>query len=538
MTDKDFTMERFLFNLNTLGELGEEICSPKDFNNVIKSALYMVMGSFLTSKGIIFKYDSRKKIFFPAVSKGIDDAGEITLRFTDEAMRAFVQHNRPLDIKGSSPMLSHLVPARAGLAKFGARIMVFLIVGDELVGALSINDKFSGEGYTDYDFQLLSVMSQYLSFSLHNHSLLIKLTHKYNENEALYEKNMKLDPRGGYSPLSALVSRAFNLSFALPLTIVSAPLFLIISVMIKLLDGGAVMYKGIRLGMNKRPFTIYKFRTLIPDAELEIGAELLSRKHQVVTKSGKFLRDTRLDELPQLFNIIKGDMDFLGPRPERQAIYEKYCKDIQGYDKRFLVRPGIVGYSQLFTPHGTPKKIRALIDNYFLLKKRRLSWEMYLVLKTVITLNVVIASKTAAYIWNGFIKRKILKQYHREKRESERIRVSEGKAFVGRQAKDEDYVFSTCAELKDINEEAFLLYTDDKITQAFDVFWLEIDHARAQCKRRVKRKTAWCHGDVYRELQLNDNFYRYSYIIKYIPHSPLNAYIIDKYFLRKSIMRH
>ncbi len=163
---------------------------------------------------------------------------------------------------------------------------------------------------------------------------------------------------------------------------------------------------------------------------------------------------------------------------------------------------------------------------------------MYLVLKTVITLNVVIASKTAAYIWNGFIKRKILKQYNREKRKLERIRVSEGKAFVGRQAKDEDYVFSTCAELKDINEEAFLLYTDDKITQAFDVFWLEIDHARAQCKRRVKRKTAWCHGDVYRELQRNDNSYRYSYIIKYIPHSPLNAYIIDKYFLRKSIMRH
>ena len=62
--------------------------------------------------------------------------GEITLRFTDEAIRAFVQHNRPLDIKGSSPMLSYLVPARAGLAKFGARIMVFLIVGDELIGAL------------------------------------------------------------------------------------------------------------------------------------------------------------------------------------------------------------------------------------------------------------------------------------------------------------------------------------------------------------------------------------------------------------------
>lgn len=187
MMDKDLTVERVLFNLNTLGELGEEICSPKDFNRVIKSALYMVMGSFFASKGVIFKYDSEKKIFFPVVSKGIDNVDKITLRLTEEAIRAFVQHNRPLDIKGSSPMLSYLVPARVALSKFGARIIVFLVVGDELIGALSINDKFSGEGYTDYDFQLLSVMSQHLSFSLHNHSLLIKLMHKYNENKELYE---------------------------------------------------------------------------------------------------------------------------------------------------------------------------------------------------------------------------------------------------------------------------------------------------------------------------------------------------------------
>jgi len=187
MTDKDPTVERFLFNLNTLGELGEEICSPKDFNKIIKSALYMVMGSFFASKGVIFKYDVEKKAFFPVVSKGIDNVGDISFRLTDEAIKAFVQDNRPLDVKGNSPMLSHLAPARAALSKFGARIMVFLIIGNELIGVLSINDKFSGEGYTDYDFQLLSVMSQHLSFSLHNHSLLIKLMHKYDENKELYE---------------------------------------------------------------------------------------------------------------------------------------------------------------------------------------------------------------------------------------------------------------------------------------------------------------------------------------------------------------
>lgn len=244
-----------------------------------------------------------------------------------------------------------------------------------------------------------------------------------------------------------------------------------------------------------------------------------------------------MDELPQLLNIVKGDMDFLGPRPERPAIYQKYCKHIPGYDKRFLIKPGLLGYAQLFTPHSSPKKIRMLIDNYFLLKKRRLGWEIYMVLTTVITINVVIFSKAAAYLWNGFVKRNIMKQYRREKRELERVMVSEGKVLIGRKAKDNDYVFSTCAELLDINEEAFSLNSIHKIAHDDDAFRLEIEHLGGQGNGRQKRKTALCYGTVYRELPLNDSHYRYSYIVKYIPHSPFNAYIIDQYFLRKSVMR-
>ena len=351
---------------------------------------------------------------------------------------------------------------------------------------------------------------------------------------------MKFDFRGGYSPLPAIISRVFNSSLALVLMIIGIPAFLIIAVMIKVQDGGSLFYKGIRLGKNKKPFAMYKFRTLVPNAESLIGAELLSHKHRIVTKSGTFLRDSRLDELPQLFNILKGDMDFLGPRPEREVIYEKYCKNIEGYDKRFLVRPGLVVYSQLFTPHGTPKKIRALIDNHFLLKKRKLSWEIYIVLKTVITINIVIASKAIQYIWNGFIMRRVLRRYQQEKRELKRISISEGKVSVGKKAGDENYVFSSNAELLDINEEAFLIYTNDKIAKEDVVFKLEIDHIGAKAYARVKRKAALCHGEIYRELQINDNDneYKYSYIIKYIPFSPFNAYILDQYFLRKSIMLH
>lgn len=183
----DINLEKFLFNLNTLAELGEEMASPKGFDNSVKSALYMVMGSFFASKGIIFGYDRDKKIFSPLASKGVGNANEVTLQLPEEVIKEFVKYNRPFDVKSDDPIVSVLGPARAELEKFHARIIVFLIVSDELLGLISINDKFSGEEYTAYDFQLLSVMAQHISFSFHSHSLLKRLMHKYSENKNLCE---------------------------------------------------------------------------------------------------------------------------------------------------------------------------------------------------------------------------------------------------------------------------------------------------------------------------------------------------------------
>lgn len=183
----DINLEKFLFNLNTLAELGEEMASPKGFDNSVKSALYMVMGSFFASKGIIFGYDRDKKIFSPLASKGVGNANEVTLQLPEEVIKEFVKYNRPFDVKSDDPIVSVLGPARAELEKFHARIIVFLIVSDELLGLISINDKFSGEEYTAYDFQLLSVMAQHISFSFYSHSLLKRLMHKYSENKNLCE---------------------------------------------------------------------------------------------------------------------------------------------------------------------------------------------------------------------------------------------------------------------------------------------------------------------------------------------------------------
>ena len=159
---------------------------------------------------------------------------------------------------------------------------------------------------------------------------------------------------GGYWKAHPPASVLVNLFFAVILLLVAFPFFVLIPIIIKLQDGGPVFYRGTRLGRNKKPFQMYKFRTLVPDAESTVGARLHSPKMGLETPIGRFLRETRLDELPQMINVIKGDMDLVGPRPERPLIYETLCKNIPGYDTRFRVKPGVIGYSQLFTPPSAP----------------------------------------------------------------------------------------------------------------------------------------------------------------------------------------
>jgi len=168
---------------------------------------------------------------------------------------------------------------------------------------------------------------------------------------------------------ATLLDRSLNLGGALLLLILTSPLFLILPILIKIDDPRSpTLYRGERLGLSKRPFTILKFRTLKPNAASVLSSDLVSLGHNAETKIGSFLRDTRLDELPQLLNVLAGDMNLVGPRPERREVYETSCKNIKGYERRFSVRPGMIGYSQVFTPHRTYKRLRSLVDYQFSIK--------------------------------------------------------------------------------------------------------------------------------------------------------------------------
>jgi len=338
--------------------------------------------------------------------------------------------------------------------------------------------------------------------------------------------------RGGYATAHKVFNRLFNVCVALVLLTLTSPLFVIIAAVILLYDGRPVFYKGQRLGKDKKLFTMIKFRTLIPDAEKIIGPEVLTTQHRVVTPAGKFLRTTRLDELPQLFNVLTGDMDFFGPRPQRPEVYESICKEIKGYDMRFSVKPGLIGYPQLFLPHGAPKRIQSIVDNKFLWKQQIISWEIFIIFYTSYIVTRKVVYRTGSYIWNILIRGKLLGHYS-EKRELDRLRTRE--ATVRVLSSDGDGTGALAAgELRDINEKAFAALSDTELETGDYLFEVVVTISRKQ--GRAKRKLARCRGRIVKKTAIPEGERKFSYVVEYTPVSPFNNYLFLQYLLKGSLV--
>jgi exopolysaccharide biosynthesis polyprenyl glycosylphosphotransferase len=144
-----------------------------------------------------------------------------------------------------------------------------------------------------------------------------------------------------------IVKRAFDIFCSILALIVLSPLIGLTALIIHMQDGGPAIYKQERITMNGRPFMLYKFRSMIVNAEKQTGAVLMTEDDKRLTKFGKFIRKTRLDELPQLWNILKGDMSIVGPRPERPVFVNEFLKKTPAYAYRFNVRAGLTGYAQV-----------------------------------------------------------------------------------------------------------------------------------------------------------------------------------------------
>ena len=146
-----------------------------------------------------------------------------------------------------------------------------------------------------------------------------------------------------------------------------SPLLAMIALLIRITDGGPVSYRQIRVGLDRRRFTILKFRTMHVDAERDLGAIWAVPDDPRCTRLGSYLRRLGLDELPQLWNVLRGEMSLVGPRPERPEFTREFRKEHPGYDFRHTVRPGITGYAQIHGWRGyTSLEDRLRHDAYYI----------------------------------------------------------------------------------------------------------------------------------------------------------------------------
>ena len=187
-----------------------------------------------------------------------------------------------------------------------------------------------------------------------------------------------------HSSVALRIKRVCDISASLLLFILTLPITIGTILLIRIVSPGQVFFSQVRVGMNGKEFRVYKFRTMHIDAESK-GAQWASKNDPRIITGGNFLRKTRIDEIPQCWNILKGEMSFIGPRPERPEFTSMLNKEIPYYDLRHVIKPGLTGWAQVKYPYGasTEDSLRKLQFDLYYIKNYSLLLDLNILLRTI-----------------------------------------------------------------------------------------------------------------------------------------------------------
>ncbi|MEL6360796.1 MAG: exopolysaccharide biosynthesis polyprenyl glycosylphosphotransferase [Pseudomonadota bacterium] len=208
---------------------------------------------------------------------------------------------------------------------------------------------------------------------------------RYRVDLAEFRETDLVSSLGYYnSSPTQFLKRCLDIAAALTLLIFLAPLLVLTALLVIVDSSGPVFYRQTRVGLGGREFRIWKFRSMRTDAE-QGGAQWAKKNDDRVTRVGRIIRKTRIDEIPQAINVLKGDMSFVGPRPERPEFVDILRQEIPGYDVRHAVKPGITGWAQVLHEYGASvEDARAkLTYDLFYIKNYSLLMDLGIILKTV-----------------------------------------------------------------------------------------------------------------------------------------------------------
>ena len=205
------------------------------------------------------------------------------------------------------------------------------------------------------------------------------------------EKSMALDIRDGMNLFERMVKRVFDFTCSLLALIILSPVFLVVAIVLLWQGDGSVFFRQERIGYKGKPFNILKFRTMRADSESNGKPQLAAVNDERLTKLGKFLREHHLDELPQLVNVLWGDMSFVGPRPERRYFIDKIKQHNPNYDYLYLIRPGLTSMATLH--NGYTDTMEKML--------KRLDMDLEYLQKRSLWLDIKLIFTTFIYIVNG-----------------------------------------------------------------------------------------------------------------------------------------